>query len=141
MIYVWLTVLALSLIIEYLYTKVIFFWFAFGAFAAVFFAGFNLAWYYQFAVFGGLSGLMIWLLRKPTLLMLEKNSKRKLAISVIGKEFALLTPIKLNLAGTIKVGNEVCDATTEDNSPLPENATVKVVGFKGNKFIVEEVKR
>lgn len=140
MIYVWLTILALSLIIEYCHVKVVFFWFAFGALGASIFAGFEFAWYYQFAMFFGLSGLMLWLLRKPTLFLLERNSKRRLALSIIGKEFVLLTPIKLNRAGTIKVGNEVCDATTEDNSPIAENTEVKVVGFKNNKIIVENAK-
>ena len=98
MLYVWLTALALSLVIEFCYTKVIFFWFSLGAFVASFLAGFNLAWYYQLGSFAVVSGLSIWLLRNPTLLILETNSKRKLAISVLGKEFTLLTPIKLNLA-------------------------------------------
>jgi hypothetical protein len=97
---VWLTILALALIIEYCHVKVVFFWFAFGALGATIFAGFGLAWYYQIAGFVGISGLMLWVLRKPTLYMLEKNSSEDIS--------SLLKTVGSNIVSALKNVEDAC---------------------------------
>ena len=63
------------------------------------------------------------------------------ADSVIGKEYILLTEIGFNKPGSIRVNDVVWSAISENEmDEIAEKSKVRIIGLRGNKYIVEEVK-
>ncbi len=139
--YVWLTVSALFLIMEYATRQAVAIWVSVGALASGVIAGFALEWYYQILAFFVLPVGLTLLFRKPLLMRSDKNLIRKTVQSSVGKYFELLTPITATSAGTIRVDEIILDVLAKDGNVIPENSTVFAVGFKGNRLLVEKVNK
>lgn len=140
--YIWLGIFVMSLVFEFLTTDLLSIWFAGGAVISMILAICGVAWYIQLAVFFLLSFVLLICFRKLALKVFNKAESKTNADAVIGKEFDLLTNIGFNKPGEIKINDVIWSAVCEDSHlEVPEGARVKVVSIKGNKYIVEEVRK
>ncbi len=139
MIYVWLAVVILSIVIEFLTTDLVSMWFIAGGLVALVFSALKLDLIWQLLTFIVISTLCLIFFRKPLAKLLNKNSSKTNADSNIGKTFTLLTPILTEQPGTIKVNDVVWNVTTETDTEVQAGVKVEVVSIKGNKYIVKEI--
>ncbi len=140
LLYVWLIASAVFFIIEYVNQKAVFLWFGIGGIVSAILSGVSLEWYYQVGAFVVVSVVLTLSLRKPVLNSSDKSYRGKLANSVIGKEFELLTPITLRLPGTVKIADTVFEVLEQNGNVLAQNTTVEVVEYKNQKLIVKKIK-
>lgn len=136
--YIWLGIIVLAVIVEFSTSEMISIWFAGGGLVSTILAGFGVSWYIQLPVFIVISFVGMLVFRKYVMTKLNKNVEKTNADSVIGKDFALLTPIKFNSTGTIKVNDVIWNVITANpNEEVKEGTIVTVKEIKGNKYIVE----
>lgn len=133
--YIWLAVTALALMAEYLTNKLVCIWFVGGSVIAAVMAGFGLAWYYQLAEVAVVSAGLLALFRKKALRRFGKEEDETVQ-AVIGKEYKLLTAIKYNEPGTIRIEDTVKYVITENGAPLPAGTIVKVKEPRDGKYVV-----
>lgn len=138
--YIWLGVTALALILEFITSDMVSIWFVGGGIIAMILSACGLEWYVHLPVFIVVSLLSMLFLRKFAIKHLIKDQEKTNADSVIDKEFVLLSAISFNQHGSIKVNDVVWTAVCEDDkAEIAEGTIVKVVGIKGNKYIVKEI--
>ncbi len=141
MLYVWLAIIVIAIIVEVFTVDMLSIWFAGGGLLAMLSAALNAPIALQICIFVVVSIILLLVFRKVVLDKLAKEKSNLNADSAIGKEFMLLSAVGFNTPGTIKVNDVVWNAVCEDQSvTIPENTKVKVIGIKGNKYIIEEVK-
>jgi membrane protein implicated in regulation of membrane protease activity len=141
MLYVWLAITVVAIIVEVTTTEMLSIWFAGGSLLAMLATALKAPLIVQICVFVVVSLILLVAFRKMVLKKLSKGETNLNADSAVGKEFELLTPIQFNSPGSIKVNDVVWNVVLENQSKtIPEKTIVKVVGLKGNKYIVEEVK-
>ncbi len=140
LLYVWLIASAVFFIIEYVNQKAVFLWFGIGGIASAILSGVSLEWYYQVGAFVVVSVILTLSLRRPVLNFSDKSYRGKLANSIIGKEFELLTPITLRLPGTVKIADTVFEVLEQNGNVLAQNTTVEVIEYKNQKLIVKKIK-
>ena len=141
-VYIWLGVVALSIIIEFVTTDLVSVWFIFGGLLAMILALVDVDLIWQLVAFIALSAILLALCRKPILKVLGNNKESTNADSLVGREFVLLTPISFNVAGSVKSGDVVWTADTEsDGEEIAAGETVRVVRITGNRLIVEKVQK
>ena len=92
-VYIWLGVVALSIIIEFVTTDLVSVWFIFGGLLAMILALVDVDLIWQLVAFIALSAILLVLCRKPILKVLGNNKESTNADSLVGREFVLLTPI------------------------------------------------
>ena len=140
--YLWLGIFIMSLVFEFLTSDLLSVWFAGGALVSMVLAICGVAWYVHVIVFFVLSFALLFCFRKLALKIFNKEESKTNADAVIGKEFDLLANIGFNKAGEIKINDVIWSAVCEDvHTEIKEGARVKVVGIKGNKYIVMEVEK
>ena len=138
-VYIWLGVVALSIIIEFVTADLVSVWFIAGGLAAMVLALFKVDLVWQLVVFIVLSLIILATCRRPISKLLGKNKVSTNADSIIGKEFVLLSPIAFNVAGSLKVNDVTWTAdTAEDGVEIKAGEKVKVVEIRGNRLIVEK---
>ena len=138
--YIWLGVTALALVLEFITSDMISIWFVGGGIVAMILSACGLSWYVHVPAFFVLSFISMLFLRKIALKYLIKDQEKTNADSAIDKEFVLLSAISFNQHGSIKVNDVVWTAVCEDDkAEIAEGTIVKVVGIKGNKYIVKEI--
>lgn len=141
-VWIWLGVVAVTLLFEFVTFELVSVWFSLGAFVALILALCKVSIEVQWIVFGLVSIMSILLLRKVSLKYLLRNSNEKVSNTdmTIGKTFELLTDITKNNSGTIKVNGVVWSAVTEDEkTEINAGTRVEVIAIKGNKYIVKAV--
>ena len=138
-VYIWLAVTAAALIIEFITSEMVSVWFVGGGLVAMLLAGIGLGWYFHVPAFIVVSFALMLCFRRLVMQKLNKTTERTNAETVIGKEFELLTGIKFNEAGSIKINGVVWTAIAEDeHTEIPAGTTVTVEKIEGNKYIVKE---
>lgn len=138
-VYIWLGVVALSIIIEFLTADLVSVWFIFGGIVSMILALLKVDLVWQLVAFIAVSAVLLATCRRPFVKLLGKNKISTNADSVIGREFTLLSPIGFNMAGTVKVNDVIWTADTEqDGVEIAAGETVRVVEIKGNRLIVEK---
>ena len=138
-VYIWLAVTAAALIIEFITSEMVSVWFVGGGLVAMLLAGVGLEWYFHVPAFIAVSFVLMLCFRQMVMRKLNKTTERTNAETVIGKEVELLSDIKFNEAGTIKVNGVVWTAIAEnEHSEIPAGTTVTVLKIEGNKYIVKE---
>lgn len=138
--WIWLGVVAVTLLFEFVTMELVSVWFSVGAFVALILAACNVSVEVQWIVFGAVSIFSILLLRKVSLKYLLKGNSEKLVNTdmTIGKDFELLSDITRNDSGTIKVNGVVWSCACEDDKQEVKAGTrVEVLRVKGNKYIVK----
>ena len=137
-VYIWLAVVAFSIIIEFLTTDLVSVWFIGGGLVAMILAILKVDLLWQLLAFIILSIVLLIFCRKPILKLIGKNISATNADSLIGKDFILLSPISFNVSGTVKINDVIWTADTEtDGTEIAAGEVVTVVKIKGNKLIVE----
>ena len=140
-IYIWLIVVAVSLIVEFSTMELVSIWCAIAGLITMI-SAFFLPEIVQIIIFFTLSiGLLIGF-RKIALKYLLKNNKFKSnSDNLIGKSCKLLTDINEdNAGGSVKINDVVWTAVSASNEPIEKNKKVKIIEIKGNKLVVEEIK-
>lgn len=140
MIYVWLAILVVSVITEFITTELVSIWFASGALISLILAILQVPLIWQIVAFVLISALFIIFGRKPLMKLLSKDKSKTNSDANIGKVFTLISPISFGQVGSIKVNDVVWSAiATSDDIQIKEGCKVEIVAIKGNKFIVKEI--
>lgn len=141
MIWVWLAVVAVSLIVEFITWDLTSIWFAVaGLISLILSAIEGISWVWQLVVFIVISALLIVFVRQICKKLLLKSDEKTNIDAYIGKRTKLISGIGANEDfGTVKFNGVVWNAKTEDNSTIAENSEVEVVKVEGNKLIVKLV--
>ena len=141
MLYFWLGVTVVALVLEFITADMVTIWFAGGGLIAMILALLELSPYIQIPVFIAISVVCLLCFRKMVMKKLNVKTSNLNADSVIGKEYILLTEIGFNKPGSIRVNDVVWSAVTDNEmDEIAEKSKVRIIGLRGNKYIVEEVK-
>ena len=140
MFWVWLAVIAISLIIEIVTLDLVSVWFAFGALIPFILSAIGgIAVEIQIAVFVVVTALLIIFLRKYAQKLLFKNMNTKTNVdSLVGKTYRLLEDTDFEHIGSVKVNDVVWTAVSEDGSLLKKGSLVEIVNVDGNKLVVKK---
>ena len=139
MLYVWLAVVAICLIVEFITFDLVSVWFILGGIVSMILVALGVELLWQLVAFIVISLLCLIFCRKPIMKLLGKNKSSTNADANIGKEFTLLTPISFGSPGTIKINDVIWNVIGEkDDTEISDGVKVEIVEIKGNKFIVKE---
>ena len=136
--YVWLGIMVVTLVVEFLTQELVSIWISAGAFISMILAGCSVSLEIQIIVALAVSLACLIGLRKITLKVLNRNKEKTNIDIVVGKKLKLLTPITKDSSGSVKYNGIVYTAITENNEELEESNYVIVKKVEGNKFIVEK---
>ena len=140
-IFFWLAITVVALIVEFSTANIVSIWFAGGGLISLILSAFNLAWYIHIPAFIIVSAVLLLCFRKLVIKKFNKIQVSTNAEQCVGQKFRLLSEIGFNKAGSIKINDVVWSVETEEQTGvIPEGSLVKIVGIRGNKYIVEEVK-
>jgi len=142
MIWVWLAVVALGLIIEFITQDLTSIWFAIAGLVCLIIAATKCcSWEWQVGIFIVLSALLIIFVRKIAKKFLFRRGEIKTNVDAnVGKRTKLLTSIENDKAGSIAINGITYTAISEDSSKIDEGKVVEIVRVDGNKFVVKAVK-
>lgn len=137
-IWIWVAVVAISLIIEFSTMEMVSLWTAIGALISLIIAACGVGLEIQLIVFFGVSIVLLLSLRKIALKYLLKNNNSKTGTdSLVGTSHTLLTDIKEDSPGTIKINGVTWTVVTANNTKIKAGKKVEIIEIKGNKFIVK----
>lgn len=139
-IWIWLGVLAVSLILEFVTMELVSIWISFGSIVALILACCKVSYEIQIIVCVAVSVASILLLRKITLKFLSK-SKEKTETNmdtIIGTKVKLITEITPDTMGSVKLNGVIWSVKTENDETVEANEYVKIIKVEGNKLIVEK---
>ena len=141
MFYVWIGIIVVSAVIEFITLDMTSIWFTAGAIPSLIMSIVGgVRWEIQLAVFFVLSVVLILSLRKVTKKFLLRNAKEKTNLdALVGKTYKMLTRADDDEVGTIKVNGVVWNAVSNDGKAIEVGQQVKIVKVDGSKFIVEKV--
>ena len=141
MIWVWLAVVAVSLIVEFFTWDLTSIWFAVAGLVALIMSAIDgINWVWQLGVFIVISAVLIIFVRQLCRKLLLKSDEKTNVDAFVGKKAKLLTAVGENENfGTIKFNGVVWNATTENGNKLEKDTEVEVVKVDGNKMIVKAV--
>ena len=144
MIWVWLAVIVISLIYEFISVSLTSFWFAVGGLVSLILAAtgkVNLLW--QIIVFILVSLIFLLSLRKFALKFLfRKNNEKTNTSALIGREALLIGEINQFDTGTVKLdGVEWTCTSVNPGETIPSGSVVKIEQIKGNKLYVSKIKK
>ena len=137
--YIWLGVVAVSLIIEFVTMELVSVWISIGALVALILAAFGVGYEIQIITMIVVSIACILGLRKVTLKFLNRNKDKTNLDLIVGTKTKLLTPITEDEMGSVKINGVVWSACTENLSQIEKGSFVEVEGVEGNKLIVKKV--
>ena len=141
--WIWLAVVVLALIVEFLSAEMISVWFAAGGVIALIMSACGVPEWINIIVFAVVSLILILSFRKMALkYLLKKDNTKTNTDALVGTKLTLLSPIKKNQMGTVKINGVVWNAKTKnDDIEIAENTDVIVVEVAGTKIVVEPVKQ
>ena len=133
---VWLIIAAVLAIIEALTMGLSTIWFAGGAVAAAIMAMLNCSFPVQFVVFLVVSILLLYFTRPLVKKKLKVGGTKTNVDALIGKNATVITEIKAQQPGQVKVGGMDWTAVSKDGSDIEEGAVVTIADIEGVKLIV-----
>ena len=138
-VWIWLGIIALFVVVEACTMEMVSFWCIFGAIVAMILALLEVPVWAQWLAFGIVSVVLLLCLRRIVQKFLSKGDARTNADAEFGNTAILLTPIKRNECGTIKIKGIIWSATTQDKSEIDAGETVELINIEGNKYIVKRI--
>ena len=138
-VWIWLGITAMFVVVEACTMEMVSFWCIFGAIVAMILAILNVPVWAQWLTFGIVSVVLLLCLRRFVQKFLSKGESRTNADAEFGNTAILLTPIKRNECGTIKLKGIVWSATTQDKTEIDAGETVELLSIEGNKYIVKKI--
>lgn len=141
MFWVWLAVIAISLIIEIVTLDLVSVWFACGAVIPFILSAIGGIWVeLQISVFIVVTALLFIFVRKYAQKLLFKNMNTKTNVdSLVGKHYRLLEDTDFEHLGSVKVNDVTWTAVSNDGSKIEKGSLVEVVKIDGNKLMVKKV--
>lgn len=137
--YVWLILVAVSVVIELLTMDLLCVWFVPSGLVSMVLAIFDVPLWVQIVVFVVLSVAFIVLLRKPCMAKLNRGGAKTNADRNVGKECTLLTSVSFEKAGSVRLNGLTWTAVSEDEKETIEEGTlVTVLRIEGNKVVVRK---
>lgn len=139
MFWFWLTVAVIMAVIEGITPALVTIWFMFGALAAMVLSIFVQSFAVQFAVFAGVSAVLL-IFTRPLVKKIFRKTKTVYtnADRIIGQEGVVTEEISnLENKGQITVLGQVWSAKSQDGSIIPSDKTVTVCSIHGVKAIVK----
>ena len=141
MVWIWLGVIVVALVVEFMTVSMSSLWFALGGIVSLILAAFGVGLVWQIVAFSIISFVCLLSLRKVTLKFLYRNKELKTNTNaMIGKQYFLIDEINEHQSGTIKVDGVVWSCKAVDNSDIKAGSKVEIKQVLGNKLLVEEVK-
>lgn len=137
-IYIWLGVVVLSLIIEFVTMELVSIWITAGSLIAMILAACGVSYEIQIIVAVAVSIACIIGLRKITLKFLNKNETKTNADSLIGTKAKLITSITADEMGTVKYNGIIWNCATQDGSEIEKDCHIEILKIEGNKLIVKK---
>ena len=135
---IWIAVVVVSLIIEWITSEAFMIWFAAGGLVATIVSVLGLD-----LLTAGISFVVVSI---ATLVTLRAKLRRKKAFAKMNafgaydKDFVLLTDITRFEPGTIKIGDVIWSVITDKSGEIvPAGTLVKAVRLEGNKYIVKPI--
>ena len=141
MIWVWLAVVAVSLIVEFFTWDLTSIWFAVAGLVSLILSAIDgINWVWQLGVFIVVSAVLIIFVRQICKKLLLKSDEKTNVDAFIGKRTKLVTGISdADHLGTVKFNGITWSALTENGTALESGAEVEIVRVDGNKMIVKGV--
>lgn len=139
-VWIWLGVVVVALILEFVTMELVSVWFAFGGFVSLIMSLTPASVASQWIVFAIVSLACILGLRKWSLKLLQKDQDHKVTSKelAIGTTTKLLEGISKTKNGLIKVNGVEWTAIAEnEETEIEEGSLIKIVGQRGNKYIVK----
>ena len=136
--WIWVGVVALSMIIEFITFELVSVWFIFGGLISLILAACGVSYVIQIAVFLVVSIALLLGLRKITLKWLTRKTVKTNTDALVGKTYELIDAITKHSNGSIKINGIVWTATTEDESEIKAGTEVIITSISGNKVIVKK---
>ncbi len=143
MFWVWLAVIVVTAVIEFVTTELASIWFTFGAVPPFILAGTRaVSWVWQLVIFIVLSSILILALRPITKKWLFKGKQEKTNTdALIGKKFRLLTLIDFETVGSLKANGVVWSAVSANGEKVDSGEIVEVLKIAGNKLVVRKINK
>ena len=144
MVWVWLSVVIISMIIELSTVQLVSFWFALGAAITLglsFIPGFP--WWAQVLVFAAISVASFFAFRPLVMKWQQKHQGKDTNTNldlIIGMYVRVLKPADFDSLGEAKIGDVVWSIKSKDGKILDKDEIVKIVAIEGNKLIAEKQK-
>ncbi len=141
MFWVWLGVLALTLIIELCTMELVSIWFTLGAIIPFILSAIGGIYIeLQIAIFVVVSALLIIFVRKYAKKLLLKNMNEKTNLdSIVGKHFRVVEETTFEKNGTVKINDVVWSIMGENQETIEKGSIIEVLRVEGNKLIVKKV--
>ena len=143
MFWVWLGIVAVTLILEIVTLDLVSIWFSIGGVIPLILSAIGeIPIEIQIVVFVVISAVLIIFVRKIAQKFLFKGNENITTNvdALIGKKCRLLEDIDLEKNGSLKVNDIVWTAKSKDDKVIKKGQLVEIVGVEGNKMIVQEIK-
>ena len=138
-IYIWLGIVAVSLIVEFITQEFVSLWLAVGGIVALILAACGVSYEIQIIVMIAVSIACILGLRKVTLKFLNKNKDKTNTDLIIGLKAKLLEEINADNLGSVKINGVVWSCLSETDETIEVGEHVEIIKIEGNKLIVKKV--
>ncbi len=136
--YIWLGVVVITLVVEFLTLDLVSIWIALGAFVAMILAGCKVGFEIQIIVAVVIAVGSILGLRKVALKWLNKSKEKTNLDLLIGKRVKLITKITEDEMGTVKINGITYSVKEKNNQVVEEKEYVIIEKIEGNKLIVRK---
>lgn len=142
MFWVWLAVVVVSAVMEFVTMDLTSIWFTAGAVIPFILSAINgVHWAIQISLFVVLTVLAIVFLRPLAKKCLLKNANTQTNVSaLIGKRCKMVTGCDFENMGSVKINGVVWSAVANDDNPIAQDEIVEIVKVDGNKLVVKQVK-
>ncbi len=136
--YIWLGIVALTMVLEFITMDLVCVWISIGALIAMILSACGVGYEIQIITCVVVSIVCILCLRKVTLKFLTKNKDKTNTDLIIGVKTKLLTDITNDELGSVKINGIVWSAKSEEN--IKKDELVEIEKIEGNKLIVKKLK-
>ena len=140
MIYVWLAILAVTLIIEFLTYDMVCIWFSAGAFVSMIVSIFWDDVLAQIIIFIAVSVITMIFFRNKALKFLNKNKYSTNVDAFIGKQVTLIKTAEGVSYGEVKMENGIIWNVATRGERIESGSKVEIIAVEGNKLIVQKLK-
>ncbi len=141
MFWVWLGVIIVTAIIEFVTLEMVSIWFTAGAIIPFIMAATNaVRWEVQLVTFIVLSAILVASLRGVTKRYLLRNSNEKTNVdALIGQKVRMLSRTDFETMGSVKIGDVIWSAIGENQQTIQKDEIVEIIKVEGNKLVVMTV--
>ena len=138
-VWIWLGILVVSALLEFISLQMVSIWFCFSSVVAVILDLCFVPIWVQILVFVLLALILLVCLRRFCLKFLLKGDNEKTNVdTLVGSIHSLFEPIEKENSGSIKVNGVVWTAVSQKEEQIKKGEKVKIIKVEGNKLIVKK---